>query len=646
MCGICGIWGTPDQAATAAMTAAMRHRGPDDSGCFTEGPVSLGMTRLAVIDASPAGHQPMSNPDRTVWIVYNGEVYNFQEQRSRLEALGHTFVSASDTEVVLRLYEQYGDDFLLRLRGMFALAIYDKRRGPGKERLLLARDPLGIKPLLYARRNGRILFASEMKALLASGWVEREIDPESLRLLLTFGSVYQPRTMVKGVDMLLPAHRMIVENGRPRLERYWSMGIDRRAELRTLPYPDQVRLLSAALEESVRLQMVSDVPLGAFLSGGVDSSILVAIMARKAGSRIKTFSVGFESEGAAIDESGVARTTAAFLGTDHTHVLVRGAEVARRIVHIASALDQPSVDGVNSYFISWAARQALTVAVSGTGGDELFAGYPWFVHMAADQRRRRPLGARTASALAGLPVFDGMLATMWGQQIARARGLAGFLNRYSRQYQIYGSAGAAAMLAPDLRARARAGRSEAKDLSSVDELAAGSVLERVSGLCLRGYTSNQLLRDIDATSMAHSLEVRVPYLDVPLIDLALSLPDGSKLRPNSAPDGASATYRSTGAKRILIDAGKSLLPKDFDVQPKRGFAMPFDHWLLGPVRDVFRETLSEEVVRRRGWFDGRQVQKTKRDFLERRIGWPQPWLLMMTELWAGQVLDSSGGKTT
>src|SRR2546421_283897 len=285
MCGICGVWGSEEREAVGAMVAAMHHRGPDDSGVLSDERATLGMTRLAIIDTSSGGHQPMQTPDGLISVVYNGELYNFREERRLLEARGQTFRSTSDTEVVLRMYEHHGDDFLKRMRGMFALAVYDRRGGPGRERLLLARDQMGIKPLLYARAGERLVFASEIKALLASGLVRADVDPVSLRLLLTYGSVYQPRTILSGVRMLLPAHRLVVESGRERVERYWSLGLDRREGLRQRPYEELVEEVASVLEESVRLQMVSDVPLGAFLSGGLDSSLLVALMARQAGGR-------------------------------------------------------------------------------------------------------------------------------------------------------------------------------------------------------------------------------------------------------------------------------------------------------------------------------------------------------------------------
>ncbi len=645
MCGICGVWGEVNRESIKAMVSAMHHRGPDDQGTYFGPGIGLGMTRLSVLDLTSAAHQPMSNPDGTVWIVYNGEAYNFQSERKLLEARGYKFSSSSDTEVVLRMYEHYGDDFLLRLRGMFALAIYDKREGPGRERLLLARDHFGIEPLLFARIGSRLVFASEIKALLASGLIKPEIDPVALRLLLTFGSVYQPRTILRGVSTLLPAHRMIIERGKERIERYWSLGVNRQPGLRKRSYEELVAEVARVLEESVRLQMVSDVPLGAFLSGGVDSSVLVAMMAQAVGHRIKTFSVGFGAEGADIDESHDAERIARFLGTDHTRVLIKGTEVRDRIQHVAYSLDQPSVDGVNSYFASLAARQAVTVAISGTGGDELFAGYPWFIIMVLEQQRnqKQPWKAIARSLLATIarqPVFDPLLLLRGGGRLYRARTCAGFVARYATNYRIFGPLGAARLLSPELRKPAQAGRSLHYDLNVIDELSEASAIERVTGLCLRGYTNNQLLRDTDAVSMAHSLEVRVPYLDPLVVDTALSLPDSAKigdLTNLSAP--TQSTYRETGAKRILVDVGRPLLPKDFDLQPKRGFGMPFDIWLRGPLREVLLDTLSEGQIRRRGLLDVQLVSVVRDRFLEGALGWAQPWLLMMLELWCREVLD-------
>jgi len=631
------------------MVSAMRHRGPDDSGVFQGGGVTLGMARLAIIDVTPSGHQPMTNPDGSIHIVYNGETYNFQSEREALRRKGYSFNSTSDTEVVLRMYEHYGDDFLNRMRGMFALALFDRRNGIGRERLLLARDQLGIKPLLYARAGSRFLFASEIKSLLASGLLERNIDPEAVRLLLTHGSIPQPRTILAGVRMLLPGHRLIVERGTERIERYWKMETGRRGDLGNRPYEELVREVRSALEESVRLQMISDVPLGAFLSGGVDSSLLVAMMCRMSSHRVKTFSVGFGAEGAHMDETEDADRIANFIGTDHRRVHITGKDVRDRISHIASSLDQPSVDGVNSYFVSLAARQGVTVAISGTGGDELFAGYPWFLSMAdaSESDRKHPASAsvkKAVAAFSGYPIFDSWMAGSFGKRIEKRRSRAGFLPRYARCYQIFGTIGAAKLLSSALRNTARVGREPAMDILG-DELPQCGPVERVTALTLRGYTQNQLLRDIDAVSMAHSLEVRVPFLDTALVDLALSIPSDVKLG-NPPPGGpwVAGSYRATGAKRILVDAGRGLLPDGIDLQVKRGFGMPFDAWLNGPLKDVLEDALSPTAVKARGLFDFEETRRLKEEFLRGRSDWAKPWLLMMTELWCRELLDRPGDR--
>jgi asparagine synthase (glutamine-hydrolysing) len=648
MCGICGIWGG-GSIEVRAMVDALHHRGPDDSGVLEENNVVLGMTRLAIIDTGNGGRQPMVSQDGQIALVYNGELYNFREERSLLEKLGYSFRSSSDTEVVLRMYEHYGDDFLLRMRGMFALAIHDWRRGSGHERLLLARDQMGIKPLLYARVQGRLIFASEVKALLASGLVVHEVDPVALRLLLTHGAIVQPRTILRGVHMLLPAHRLILEAGREeRIERYWSLGLNRRTDLRTRPYGEQVEEVASSLEESVRLQMVSDVPLGAFLSSGVDSSLLVAMMAKEVNNhRVRTFSVGFEAEGEKIDETDDAERTAHFIGTDHSRIVVRGEDVRDRISQIAFDLDQPTVDGVNSYFVSMAARSAVTVAISGTGGDELFAGYPWFEQMVFEESRRQAapwtsVAKSLLTSVARHPVLDSLVPMRGGYRFGHWRDDAGFLSRYYAANPMFEAPWTARLLAHDLRSEAQAGRSPHYDLSAIDELPQGSVLERVSGICLRGYTSNQLLRDIDAASMAHSLEVRVPFLDPVVADLALSLPDSAKMgdspRSSSNPP---RSYREAGTKRILLDVAKDLLPPGFDTRVKTGFSMPLDSWLKGPLREVLLDTLSERSVAKRGLLEVSAVAGVRDQFLSGLVEWPQPWLLMMIELWAREVLDSS-----
>jgi asparagine synthase (glutamine-hydrolysing) len=510
------------------------------------------------------------------------------------------------------MYEYYGDDFLLRMRGIFALAVYDKRKS-GRERLFLARDHFGIKPLLYSDTGKHFIFGSEIKAMLASSLINPTVDPNGLRLLLTFGSVYQPNTILENIKSLLPAHKLIIESGKDkRIERYWSLGINRNAGVRHLSYNKQVKLMESTLKEVTEMQMISDVPLGAFLSGGIDSSILVALMTQATTNKIKTFSVGFENADD-IDESNDAEKMACHIGTDHSKILVTESDIYNNIHKIAAGLDQPSVDGTNSYVVSMAARKNVTVAISGTGGDEIFAGYPWFISMSKQD---------FWSKIKRLSyVFD------------RNK----FLTEYSSHYYIYGSRGAQTLIPENNWNISQAGTPEYIDIKPTDELSHGSPIERTSGLVLRGYTSNQLLRDIDAVSMYHSLEIRVPYLDPVLADLALSLPDSAKLHNlNTDPH---ATYRSLGAKRILIDIGRNLLPKNFDLQSKRGFSMPFDTWLQGSLNEIMDETLSYQSVKARGLLNPDTVNTIKLRYDKKQIGWTQPWLLMMLELWCREVLD-------
>jgi len=639
MCGICGVWGENAKANVAAMVAAMHHRGPDDNGVHEDERATVGMARLAIVDVSNAGHQPMSGAGGSVWIVYNGEIYNFVEQRQALEALGHVFKSGSDTEVVLQLYLRFGDALLERLRGMFAIAILDKRGGRGRERLLLARDPLGIKPLLYSGDAERLVFASEMKAILASGLVERKIDSTALHGLLAQGSVAQPDTIVEGVRMLMPGHKLVIEGRQITVSEYWRLSANRHPDLADLDYAEQVRRLRGVLEDSVRAHMVSDVPVGAFLSGGIDSTVLTALMASQSGARLRTFSVGYGDEGASLDESDVAARNATFFGTEHTRVLVTGEEVRDRMMTVAAALDQPSVDGVNSYFVSGAAAGSVKVAISGTGGDESFAGYGWFHRMAALAPRlagNRAALERLVSSAASWP-FKHLPGATAARTLSRIRGRHDFLEAFSREYRIFGSYGAHLLLSPDLALDLYGCQSDRARAAMADQLPDADVIARVSALVLRGYAQNQLLRDIDAVSMAHSLEVRAPLLDTEVVDFALSLPAHTKLYGGARADAA---YAQSGAKRILIDATRDLLPPDLDKQQKRGFGMPYGPWLKGPLREILEDTLSRQSVNTRGLFDPDMVERTRLDFFKGKGSWALPWLLMMIELWCRSVLDA------
>lgn len=639
MCGIAGIasFHRNGPRGVPPMLAAMRHRGPDDTGVVSDERVALGHTRLSIIDTSAAGHQPMSTAQGSLQIVYNGEMYNYRAERTALQARGYRFQSDSDTEVVLALYEIHGDTFVKKLRGIFALAIYDKRGGPGHERLLLARDPFGIKPLLYNYQDETLVFASELKGLLASGRIRPKVNPAALRQLLSLGSVYQPQTLVEGVKALPSAHYLVFDRRGMRLSRYWSYGSDRIRGLRHAPYAEQVEAVKAALTESVRLQMVADVSVGAFLSGGVDSSLIVAMMAQEGRGNVRTFSVGFEEGANAVDESGEAEVVARHLGTDHTRVLVTGADMAAQMDAFVRGLDQPSVDGANSFFVSAAAATGMTVSLSGTGGDEVFLGYPWFAHIAQQfGESALPLPPPLGRVLSRLPLVRAL-----GRRRASASAVAGerFRNAYGGLYHCFGPSEADELLAPENRRRSSL-VSLADDLSVADELVRAGAVDRAGVLCLNGYTRNQLLRDIDACSMTHSLEVRVPFLDTVIVDHALSLPLSSKLRMTERTLAVDASYDESGVKRIICDIARDYLPPEFFSQrAKKGFSLPFADWLSGPLHELMQETLAPAAVAAGGLFDPAAVARVRTGFESGERPWSHPWLLMMTELWRRAVLN-------
>jgi len=615
------------------MVASMAHRGPDDQGLWAGARAALGQARLAIIDLSPGGHQPMLNAEKTIAMVFNGEIYSYQQERARLEAKGVRFRSTSDTEVLLALYEREGTEFLARLRGIFALAIVDGRRGPGCERLVLARDHFGVKPMLYAKTAAGYVFSSELKALLASDHVAREIDHEALRTLLCFGSVTQPRTLLAGVRQLPSGHVLMADESGERVEAYWQLGTDRVSGLRRASYGDIVAHVREAIVESVRLQMVADVPVGAFLSGGVDSSLIVALMTQAAGARIKTFSVGFEHGAAANDESEEAAEIAALLGTDHTRVEIGARDVEAHLLRFAAGLDQPSVDGMNAYFVSGRTGENVKVALSGTGGDELFAGYPWFAGVVGGP------GDRATRSLAFVERLKASLGAGAGDDGRLAADRA-FLDSYGRLYHCFGPDRAAALM------NANHVTPMADDLAPLDSLPDADVLDRVGALCLNGYTRNQLLRDIDVCAMAGSLEVRVPFLDPVIADIALSLPREAKLAPGGSPLTPGASYVESGVKRVVVDAARSFLPPEFFARRgKKGFSLPFSDWMGGVLRPVLDDTLSEESVRARGLLDPKAVAAERRLFLEGSVPWNGPWLLMILELWAREVLDRPGVQT-
>lgn len=595
---------------TARMTAALTHRGPDDEGVWVDeaGRVGLGNRRLAIIDLSPAGHQPMADASGAVVLTYNGEIYNFPDLRRELLASGYSFRGHSDTEAILALYLREGVEMCRRLRGMFALAIWDGR----SQELVLARDRFGIKPLYYAEAGGRWLFASELRALRASGALTTRVNPAALAAFLRLGSVPGPMTVFEGVQELPPATVLVVNGaGRGTQRRYWEIPAPETAQKETDATTAELR---ARLGDAVARHLISDVPLGVFLSGGVDSGAIVAMMREAGHTRIRTFSIAFPEW--KLDEGPGAARLAARYGTDHTASEVRGADVAADLDRVIAAMDQPTIDGLNTYYVSRVTRESGTiVALSGLGGDELFCGYPSF------RQAPRLLAWQQAAARFGpaRPVLAAALAALPSSRSAKLReGLmeaATIQTAYLTVRGLFSRGEVSDLLAPgpcrdaarDLNAAAALG-ALAPSLPD-DPVAATGMLE------LRGYMHNQLLRDTDAMSMAHSLEVRVPFLDHPLVEFAAALPD--RLRANGHPP-----------KWLLLRALGDRLPPEAG-QTKRGFTFPMGEWLRGPLRPRVDEALRGGA----GIFRPEAAAVLRARVEAGRAHWSRLWALVVLVLW-------------
>ncbi len=631
MCGIAGIVLRPGarpielRPRLAAMAACMAHRGPDDEGVYVaaDGRSGLANRRLAIRDCSPAGHMPMGGPDGGAWISYNGECYNAGELRAELERGGCSFRSSSDTEVLLYAHMAWGEAMLGRLRGMFAFAVHTAGPAGAPGRLLLARDRLGIKPLYYADTPAALVFASELKALLASGLVGREIDPAALAAYLQLGSVPSPLTIYREVRSLEPGHTLSMAldgAGPPQLRRYWELPHEAGEPLSATDAEERTRDL---LRDAVRSHMVSDVPLGAFLSGGLDSSSVVALMREASAGPIRTCSMVFAEQG--YSEGTYARAVAEAVGAEHYERVLTGAEVEGELDRILWAMDQPTHDGVNTYFVAQTARQAgLTVALSGLGGDELFGGYPNTFEGVPRTLRAMELAGRVpgAGALAGAAVAALPVQQRWAKVAAGVGRPTSMASAYLVQRGLFAPAEARALLGPELWAQAQS----FDPLRQIAERAgAGEPFGWVSRAELSAYTPHQLLRDTDAMSMAHSLEVRVPLLDHLLVEGVLRLPAELKRRNGHGP------------KPLLARAVGDLLPPLVrERRDKQGFTLPFDCWLRGPLAP----RLDEWDAASGGLLRPAAVRAARQRFEAGRLHWSRMWAIAVLQGWAAQGLGN------
>jgi asparagine synthase (glutamine-hydrolysing) len=647
MCGICGIVGmeNAEESARAVrrMTAALVHRGPDEDG-FLIAPraasrVALAMRRLSIIDL-PGGTQPIFNETNDVAVFQNGEIYNFCALRAELESLGHTFRTKSDTEVIVHGYEQWGEACVEHLRGMFAFALLDMRGGTGAgvPKVLLARDRLGIKPLYYSVRNGALIFASEVRALLASGCVPRQLSAGALDSYLLFGSVCEPMTMVDGVFSLPPGHRLSVSAAadvkRVEALAYWTFGeaaIHRPAEM-PATIESAAAKLRPILTEAVADHLIADVPLGIFLSSGLDSTAIVAL-ASAAQSGLHTFTVTFSEQ--EFSEAEPARATAKRFGTHHQELLLDEAEMLAHLDDAVDALDQPSMDGINTYFVSWAVKRAgLKVALSGLGGDEIFGGYSTFasgpqaVRVAA-LGKKFPRGVRrlTASAVGraggGRGDAGRKVAALWSNSDALPHPYYFTRTLYTPDH-VAALHGTDALSGNDLSWRNWM-KETTREASALDSFNAISCLEA------RSYMVNTLLRDTDSVSMAHSLEVRVPLLDHVLVEFVSRLPESVKVR------------RGVN-KALLVEALKGLLPEEVVKQRKRTFTFPWERWLRGSLASKVSAGINDMAPALAAHLNEDAVRAVWLAFEASKTNWSRPWSLYVLNQWCRKHLEVQPGE--
>jgi asparagine synthase (glutamine-hydrolysing) len=641
MCGIAGVWNLRDghdaEGAVGAMLDAMRHRGPDGRGMLAFDGGAAGMVRLALVDLSDRGQQPLWSADRRVAIIFNGEIYNFRAERKRLEHGGVQFRTTTDTEVILNLYLERGLESVERLRGMFALAIFDWREcSPGAAPVMvLARGPLGIKPLYVAAptdNSNAVMFASEVRGLLASGLVARRVDPRALADYLANGFVVQPRTIISGVRILDCGTLERYVPGRPVERRqFWRIP---RYEPRQETLEQAAERLRGVLEESVELHAFADAPVGAFLSGGVDSTGIVGLM-RKHVPDLRTYTLKFPDVPQA-DESEFAIATAKAFSCRNTVVEVRGKEMTDLLPEHVRAMDQPSTDGLNTWLISRAAARDVKAVLSGLGGDEWFAGYPVARRMA--YYATHPLGRVKAMAGKAASLLDHWLPE--GSIRQRAHNLAARrspLSAWLHSHSVFRRDQSRRMAGLSIEAAGDVGQLESYLAAISDDVRHESPVGLACLLDAGVYMGNQLLRDSDAMSMAHSLELRTPLVDVEIVRFSRTCRDEYKLRTDGGGDGR---YEQSGAKRVLIQSIRDLLPDDIDRRPKRGFALPLMQWLNGDLRSTLMETCAPETIAGRGLIDPDVVAPlTKsRESIARNL-YPRLWSLMVFELWCRAILD-------
>lgn len=610
----------PVSSRLSMMCQSIFHRGPDDTGIFVDGEIGLGMRRLSIIDVE-GGHQPLQNEDGSVTVVFNGEIYNYKTLRWELQQRGHQFHSKTDTEVIVHAYEEYGVDCVRRFNGIFAFALWD---APAR-RLFLARDRIGVKPLYYVQRQTGIAFASEIKALLALPEVSRCLDLDASALFFRLGFVFPPRTLFQGIRKLPPGWRLIGENGRVRLEQYWDLEFAETSK--PLSFDECVEQLRALLQETVADQMVSDVPIGAFLSGGVDSSAIVAFMRQTANSRVRTYNIGFEQQHAYHNEAPYAEAVAQQLGTQHETLIVQP-RVAELMPQLVGQLDEPLTDTsfLVTYLVSQLACHDVKVVLSGVGGDELLGGYRRYLapglHKAASwipQCWRKAVGERLSRLRADRGTTWGNLsryAKTWGRSLHLPMG-----EQYLDLVAVLSTDYVRTLLAPCQEATYDPASSM---VALFDGAQAPTPLDRLMYVDLKTVLPESLLLLTDKMGMASSLEVRVPFLDNRLVDFVCRVPSHYRLQ-------------GFALKRLLKKAVQGIVPDFVLTRSKRGFGTPMGTWLRTDLQPMVMDLLNDSRLKREGLFNAGVVTDLLAAHQSRKEDFTEPIVALLTfELWRQQ----------
>ena len=617
MCGIAGFIGKGTSEDLKGMIGAVSHRGPDDQGIFLQKEVGLAHARLSIIDLSPAGHQPMADENKKIWLTFNGEIYNFKELRQELEKTGkYRFKSQTDTEVIIYAWKEYGEKMFDKLDGMFAFALYDSE----KETLILASDRLGKKPLYWSMQNGNLLFGSELKALMAHESFQKELDFDSLDKYLFYEYIPAPQTIFKNTQKLEPATYLIYKNGQIKKQRYWEMNFD--------PIPisesEAAEKLDMLLSKAVEKRLISDVPLGILLSGGIDSSTIAYYAQKLSPEKVKTFSIGFQEK--SFDESPYAKLVADFLKTDHHHAVFTPETVMSLIPSIAEILDEPMADPsiLPTHLLSKFARQKVTVALSGDGNDELMAGYNTFQAQALSRLYEKlpfPLRRTAAKILNLVPASEKNFSIEYSLKKFTGDFEGSPVERHHRWMASFSDKERKSIYAPEIQKTMNENKPAALLDDYLADISDASLENKVLYLYLKTYLPNDILVKTDRASMRVGLEVRCPFLDRQIVEFVNSLPYDYK-------------YRGLGGKYILKQLMKNRLPPSIINRPKKGFGIPLTRWLKYELRSLCEELLSPEKIKEQGIFDADAVQRIESEhFAGKKDRRKELWTLMVFQLW-------------